>query len=475
MPKIQLHPKLDRFRTTKKRFKVAIGGRSSGKSTGFANILTMKVQTEAADLLCLREFQSSIQQSVHKLLKKTIERSEATGFRVLDNKIAHGSNEMIFNGMARNSSAIKSAEDFKYSWVEEAQTCSQDSLDDLLPTIRIKDSELWFSANPQSSEDPFSQRFIVPFKEALDRDGYYEDDLHLIIVVNWKDNPWHTEELEQQRLFDFEAMSRAKYDHVWEGAFNDTIENSIIDPEWFDAAIDAHEKLGFKPTGVKVASHDPSDSGDEKGYALRHGSVFLDIQENNSDDVNDGLDWATDLAIEQSADHFIWDGDGLGLSLKRQVSKSFNGKPTKYHIFHGGGGVDNPESIYQQEDFQGTGKRKNRDAFLNKRAQYYWEIRDRFYNTYRAVVHGDYKDPDTLISLSSEINCMKKLRSELCRIPRKPNGNGKIQIMSKDDMKKKYKIKSPNLADSVMMSFLDGLTIADSWSKPLTYKKQHRV
>jgi len=144
-------------------------------------------------------------------------------------------------------------------------------------------------------------------------------------------------------------------------------------------------------------------------------------------------------------------------------------------LFHGGSGVDNPEQVYQGDDFQGTGKRPNKHAFRNKRAQYYWMLRDRFYNTYRAVIHGEYKDPEDLISISSDIGCIQKLRSEVCRIPRKPNGNGLIQIMAKDEMKNKYKIDSPNLADSLMMSYLDGLTIADSWSKPLTYKKQYRV
>jgi len=477
MPKIQLHPKLDRFRTTPKRFKVAIGGRSSGKSTGFANILTMKIQIEGADILCLREFQSSVSQSVHKLFKKTIERSGAQGFRVIDNKILvnNDKNEIIFNGMARNSSAIKSAEDFKYSWVEESQTVSQESLDDLLPTIRIKDSELWFSANPQSSEDPFSQRFIVPFKKELDRDGFYEDDLHLIVVLNWKDNPWHTDELEQQRLFDYANMPRAKYDHVWEGEFNDTVEDSIIQTEWFDSAIDAHKVKGFKAKGIKVASHDPSDSGDAKGYAMRHGSVVMDMRENTSDDVNDGLDWATDLAIKQGCDHFVWDGDGLGLSLKRQVAANFNGKPIKYHIFHGGGGVDEPDTVYQDEDFQGTGNRTNKNAFRNKRAQYYWEMRDRFYATYRAIEHGEYVDPDKMISISSDIKCLTQLRAEVCRIPRKSNGNGLIQILSKQEMKSKHKIESPNLADALMMSFLKGLNVDDSWGENLVYAKRNRV
>jgi len=477
VPHLTIPEKLQGFLTKKKRFKIAFGGRGAAKSQSFADIFLLKSQTEKAKTGCFREMQNSIEDSVHSLLKSEINRLELDGFTSEKATIYNNQGgEFRFKGLARNPDAVKSMHGFKYFWIEEGQSISQESLNMLTPTLREADSELWVSMNPQSSEDPMSKRFIKPFESELKSRGYYEDDLHLIVWINYTDNPWFPEALEQERLWDYENKSRAEYDHIWLGHFNDSIENSIIKAEWFDAAIDSHKKLGFKPKGVKVASHDPSDEGgDGKGFALRHGSVVLDVQENNDLDVNDGLDWATDLTINNNADHFIWDGDGLGLSLKRQVSTTFNGKHCKYHIFHGGGGVDNPNALYMNEDFQGTGKRENKNAFKNKRAQYYWMLRDKFYNTYRAVEHGEYKDPDDLISLSSEITTLTKLRSELCRIPRRPNGNGLIQIMSKQDMKAKHKIDSPNLADSLMMSYLDGLTIADSWSKPLTYKKYNRV
>ncbi len=87
------------------------------------------------------------------------------------------------------------------------------------------------------------------------------------------------------------------------------------------------------------------------------------------------------------------------------------------------------------------------------------------YRTYRAVEHGEYHDPDELISFSSNMGEMQALRSEICRIPQKRNGNGKIQIMSKDDMKRLLEIDSPNMADAVMMS----LAIPDKLGKSQPY------
>lgn len=472
MPSLQIPEKLKRLVTTPKRFKILIGGRNSAKSTGVSSIMTMRVQTEGCDLICLREFQSSIAQSVHKILKNTIDRTGAEGFTVLDNKITCGKNEIIFAGMARNSAAIKSAEDFKYSWVEEAQTCSQQSLDDLLPTIRKPGSELWFTANPQSSEDPFSKRFIVPYLAELERDGVYEDDLHLIVVVNWRDNPWHGGEMEELRQWDFENRERAEYDHIWEGKFNDTIENSIIKAEWFDAAIDAHIKVGFKPRGQKVLTHDPSDSGDAKAYMYRHGNVILQAEENTYDDVNDGCDWALDQAIALNADVFRWDIGGLGLSLKRQVDKSLKETKIKWDMFSGAETAEDAKSIYEPvERGQKYQNKMNGEIFRNKRAQCYWKLRDRFYNTYRRVVKNDGEIPtDSMISISSDIKCLQKMRSEICRIPLKNSGTGLIQIMAKDEMKNKLKIESPNLADCAMMSEANPMKlIKEDYLKPLDY------
>ena len=417
----------------------------------------MKVQTEAADVLCGREFQASIDDSVHKLLKMMIEdRLQLAGFNILDQRIdCLTGGGFRFKGFARNSSAVKSAQGFKYSWIEEAQTLSKESIQDLTPTIRAEGSQLYFTANPKSSADPFSKRFIVPYLKELTRDGIYEDDLHLIIVMNWRDNPWFPAELEAERQWDLKNLPRAEYDHIWEGAFSDHVEDAIIPAEWFDAAIDAHVKLGFEPKGQKVVSHDPSDKGpDDKGLCYRHGSVVLDVQERTGLDVNEGCDWAVDYAIECQADLYVWDCDGLGVSLRRQTLKAIKGKKMDHVEFRGGKGVDNPKQTYQKVSSHSSAKAKsNEETFKNRRAQYYWMLRDRFYNAYQAVELDKYIDPDEMISLSSEISNMAALRAEVCRIPRKPNGAGLIQIMSKEEMAhQKPPIASPNMADSLMMS-----------------------
>ena len=452
MPTIQLPRKMQPILATKARIIVLIGGRSSGKSEGVARFLMMKSQTESADVLCGREYQNSIDDSVHKLLTGLIVKLDVQGVESTEKKIDFiGGGGFRYKGFARNSAAVKSAQDFKYSWIEEAQDLSEKSIEDLLPTIRATDSKLIFTGNPQASADPFSQRFIVPFKKALDRDGYYEDDMHLIIMMNWRDNPWHGE-LEKQRLWDKENLSRAKYDHIWEGAFNDEIDDSIIKAEWFDAAIDAHKKIGFKPRGATIASHDPSDEGlDDKAFGVRKGSVLLDIKSKATGDANEGADWAADEADEYKPDYFIWDCDGLGISLKRQFSASFSGKKTELILFKGSESAEYPDEIYQPiESVHKDQQKTNKETFRNKRAQYYWRLRDRFYNTYRAIEHGEYINTEDMISISSEIKEIQQLRSEVCRIPKKPNGNGLIQIMTKKEMKEKHKIASPNLADTLM-------------------------
>ena len=457
MPKMQIPRKLLPFIQKKKRFKVAIGGRGSGKSMSFADMCLMDAQAKGVKTACFREFQNSIDDSVLSLLGSEIDRLSLQGFEVQQTKILYKGVEVFkFRGLARNPEGIKSMHGFKRFWVEEAQTVSNKSLKALTPTLREEDSEIWFSANPRSSADPFSQRFIKPFEKQLMKDGYYEDDLHLIVLINYCDNPLFPDVLEQERAYDEEHLSTAEYRHIWLGQYNDEVEGSIIPVDWFNAAIDAHEKLGFKSRGVKVAAFDPSDEGgDSKGYAVRHGSVVLNVCESEIGDSNEGCDWALDKALDDQVDHFGWDCDGLGISLKRQIMESMQGKKVETYMFKGSEMPDNPDSRYQS-DFGDTSKtaKTNRQTFRNKRAQYYWRLRDRFYATYRAVVKGDYVDPEEMISLSSDIENIDALRAEVCRIPKKPNGSGLIQIKSKQEMLA-MEIASPNMADALMMTMVE--------------------
>jgi len=244
------------------------------------------------------------------------------------------------------------------------------------------------------------------------------------------------------------------YDHVWLGAYTDHVENSLIDGAWFDACVDAHVKLKWQEVGAKIGSHDPSDTGDDsKGYAMRHGSIIKNVLEMGDGNVNEGGHWATDCAIADGVDFFTWDCDGMGVALNEQISKDLSEKNIRIAMFKGSESPDHPKTIYKpSQHVEVADQKRNEDVFRNKRAQYYVDLRDRCYRTYRWVVHGEYADPDDCISFSSEMELLRKLRSELCRMPVKPHSGGLITLYTKQEMKSMFGFKSPNLGDSVVIS-----------------------
>jgi phage terminase large subunit len=213
-----------------------------------------------------------------------------------------------------------------------------------------------------------------------------------------------------------------------------------------------------------MAAHDPSDQGgDAKSYVERQGSVIIEALEQPIMNVNEGCDWATGMANQRKVDHFTWDGDGLGASLAAQISKAFVNTHTKVAMYRGSEGVDYPNAMSSQIlSIPIHGLRKNKDIIKNKRAQYYLQFRERCYKTYRRVVHGEEYPIEELISFSSEIKLLSKLKSEVCRMPIKPNANGLFQLYTKEEMKKSFKINSPNLADGVVMT----LRLVNTFSAP---------
>ena len=126
-------------------------------------------------------------------------------------------------------------------------------------------------------------------------------------------------------------------------------------------------------------------------------------------------------------------------------------------IFKGSESPDNPNAIYEPLEVDSALRKKSKtikETFTNKRSQKYFELRDRVYRTYRAVKHRELTDPENLISFSSRIPKLQKLRSELCRLPRKDTGNGQFKMMTKIEMRRQTPpIESPNMADSLMMTF----------------------
>lgn len=444
-----------------KRVKIAVGGRGSGKSTGVGDLM-LGFSARGERICCTREFQNSIDDSVHENLKIEIDRlgmESLFDVKATEINSVHGG-QIFYKGLARNITSLKSIAGVRRLWIEEGESVSENSLKVLTPSIRstaasnVSDlhepPEIWITMNRGSSKDAVAKKYLARAEKSLAKTGYYEDDLMMVVEVNYQDNPWFPPELEQERQDDYENLSRAEYDHIWGGAYSDTVENAIIEPAWFDACVDAHVHLGFEPLGQERVAYDPADTGDDKAVAHIHGSVVLDVRSTSAGEIDTATDWATTFAIERRPDVFTWDADGMGMGLKRQIETALGGKKIEIEAFSGGSGADQPDAVYQ-----GSGSirkpKTNRETFVNKRAQYYWLLRDRMYRTYLAVTKGArVTDPDELISFSSAIGELSALRAEMCRVPRKFNHSGRVQLMSKPDMKK-LDIDSPNMADAVMM------------------------
>lgn len=202
------------------RYKGAHGGRGSGKSHFFAEMLVAKCLQSKTDAVCVREVQKSLAQSVKKLLELKIHAlGVADRFDIKQDFIGtpYGG-RIIFQGMQNHTAdTIKSLEGYDVAWVEEAQTLSQRSLDLLRPTIRKEGSELWFSWNPNAETDPV---------DALLR-GETPPTGCVVIQANYRDNPWLPDVLKAEVDYD-QRRDPDKFAHVWLGGYQRNSESRVF-------------------------------------------------------------------------------------------------------------------------------------------------------------------------------------------------------------------------------------------------------
>jgi len=200
------------------RYKVAYGGRASGKSWSFARALLLQGISQKMRVLCTREVQKSIKDSVHKLLSDQIEMMQLGQFyRVMETEI-RGTNgtEFLFSGLSsQTSESLKSFEGVDVCWCEEAQSISDRSWKILVPTIRKEDSEIWVSFNPELETDPTYQRFVVnPPGDCIS------------VPVNYIDNPYFNAVMESERVH-CQKTDSDNYPNIWEGKCRPAVEGAI--------------------------------------------------------------------------------------------------------------------------------------------------------------------------------------------------------------------------------------------------------
>ena len=221
------------------RYKGAHGGRGSGKSHFFAELLIEDcVANPGLRAACVREVQKSLKNSVKLLVEDKIKALGLTGFEVLEAEIkTPGGGVIIFQGMQNHTAdSIKSLEGFDRCWVEEAQSLSQRSLDMLRPTFRKPGSEMWFSWNPNKPTDPVDQFLrgeVMPTDAA-------------VVEANYSDNPWLPAELRAD-LEDDRRRDPDKFAHVWGGAYALNAQARVFrnwKVEAFDTPTDAIHRFG---------------------------------------------------------------------------------------------------------------------------------------------------------------------------------------------------------------------------------------
>lgn len=225
---------------TPHRYKVYYGGRGGGKSWAVAEVLLILGCQKKMRILCTRDIQKSIKDSVHKLLSDWVTRLKLGRFYRITREGIYGLNgtEFLFHGLKLNPQAIKSLEGIDICWVEEAQNISNESWEVLIPTIRKDNSEIWMTLNPNLSTDPTFTRFI---KEPRRLNQH-------TIKVNYYDNIFFSDslraEMEYQREIDYND-----YLHIWEGECKTSTEAQIFKGKYkvhdFEAPPNTHFNYGL--------------------------------------------------------------------------------------------------------------------------------------------------------------------------------------------------------------------------------------
>lgn len=291
-----------------------------------------------------------------------------------------------------------------------------------------------------------------------------------ISSVNGRNNPFAQKRfsLPDDRIFTFHWRQDPRKDDAWHDAqveklanpvivaqeidldYSASVEGVLIPSAWVEAAIDAHKRLGFSPSGIRKGALDVADEGkDLNAFCGRHGVVVEHIESwsGKGDDIFGTVEKAFLLCDQKGYERFDYDSDGLGAGCRgdarviNERRKTQGMRQIAATPFRGSGAVMSPES-------QMVEGRKNVDFFANFKAQAWWSLRIRFQKTYRCVVEGQQYPHDDLISISSAAPEYLKLVAELPQPTYSVNGAGKVVVDKAPEG-----ARSPNHADSVMIAF----------------------
>ncbi len=437
---MKLNPNLKEFWRTKSDYRILKGGRSSSKTHDYCGFLTFLANTYKVKVLCMRQQQNKIQESVYATIAGKIEEyGYQSRFDVQKSTIKnlYTGAEFHFYGIQRNINEIKGFEGADIGVIEEAEGLTQEQWDVIDPTIRKDGSEIWLVYNPKYESD-----FIEELPARL-------GDECIVEHINYDKNPFLSDTM-KRKIERMRDVDEDLFNHIYLGQPLKDDDDSVFKKSQLEACIDAHKKLDMNTDAPMKVGYDVADSGDDKNAACSaNGGYVFDLQEwkGQEDELNQSCRRVFDMARVGNG-QIVYDsigvGAGCGSEFKDLNVRLFSN--IHYQAFNAGGKVE----LQNQEYMPGI---KNGDYFSNVKAQMWWTIADRVRDTYNAITKGMPIDPDRIISLDSSIPNLHLLIKELCEPKRKFDENGKVKVESKKDLAARG-VMSPNKADAFIMALV---------------------
>lgn len=276
-------------------YKVVYGGRGGAKTESFSRALLIHGMQRRERILCLREVQHSIKDSVHQVLVDNIEKLKLRDFYRTTDTAIRGANGTTFSFAGLQSHTVDAVRSFQGAtkvWVEEAHSVSKASWKVLIPTIRSEDREFWISFNPELDTGETYVRFVKnpPPKS-------------IVVKMNWRDNPWFPQVLEEERQYAKATMDEEEYLNVWEGEPVRSIPGAIYAKQV--AAMYAENRVTLVPYDPRLKVHVVMDLGysdmNAVGFFQRRASEVRCIKT-----VGYQSDYTSEIAAELRKFNYNW-------------------------------------------------------------------------------------------------------------------------------------------------------------------------
>ena len=426
---------------------VLYGGRSSSKTRDTACRLIHLIDDVPVKMrvLCIRRFQNRIQESVYTELKWAITHlGLGDRFEIQKTTIVHRvtGSEFIFYGIERNLEDIKGTSEIDILWCEEAEKLTADQWQVIAPTIRKEDSLVIMLFNPNLVTDFVWMEFAVNTPPNW-----------IAQQINYDQNPF----LSKKALRDIDAMRERDpdgYKHVYLGVPKGESELSIFRRKWLDACVNAHVTLGLELKGRNVVGFDPADDGEDAcATASLTSGVFTGLEEwkAEKDQLPDSAKRARARALLSRA-ILSYDTIGVGAFVGGYVDELNRRQDVRGRVrhvpFNAGGAVVDPDKPSDPHNLNSV---KNRDEYLNRKAQAWGNTARKAMMTFNAVTRGISIPPGDVLSFSPDIpvDVLEALFVELC-VPEWVESEGKKRVEPKRQIRKNKGVKSHNMADAVI-------------------------